>query len=258
MKKIVVMSFVGISLCGNLRAATTYTYYGPNYDQSQNAIGNGAIDGGKLSFTAATSATVSAVYTRGSSAFDKYLVIFVDTVSGGFTGTGGFTDNNGGFATAVSGFRDSSHRATANFASGFAADYAIVISGDSGGVVYQLVNHGDFTQTRTISSGLGGTMQSTYSFSFDWVDIGLTPGANNSFNFETSYIRNDAFRTLETFESLTGASGYDTVNFTRYDSFPIAPVPEPANSALLAFGALAVVGFIYRMVRYNFSRVGDH
>src|SRR5438552_8719316 len=176
---------VGLALIVSVissRGATTY--FGPNYDQATPAIGSGAVNGGKLSLNNNVN-TVSTVFTKGIGSFSDVLVIFIDSGPGGFAGTGGFTDNSDSLQRAISGLNSAgTSRATANFVSGFTADYAIAIGGDLGARVYQLVNGGSFVEVRNLHGGFGGVNESSYSFGFDWVDIGLTSGSGNGFTFE--------------------------------------------------------------------------
>src|SRR5438445_6201820 len=122
------------SISGSHAALTTY--YGPDYDQANGTIGSAAVNGGKLTLNNNNN-SVSATFTKGSGSFADILVIFIDSVPGGFTDTRGFADTSGALPIAISGF-DGTHRAIANFATGFAADYAIAIGGDQGARVYLL------------------------------------------------------------------------------------------------------------------------
>jgi hypothetical protein len=80
----------------------------------------------------------------------------------------------------------------------------------------------------------------TYSFQFDWIDIGLPNSNTNFFKFETTYITSNGSRTLQSFEGLTGKDGYDFVTFTNYDTYGVPPVPENTNVALAVFGGLVL------------------
>src|SRR5947209_3889480 len=96
----------------------------------------GVIGSGTLSMSNSLS-TVYVGLDRGPGSFAESLVMFIDSVPGGYTGTGAFSDKGSALETAISGY--SSSRSVANFAPGFAADYAVVVSVDYGCGVYQLV-----------------------------------------------------------------------------------------------------------------------
>lgn len=72
----------------------------------------------------------------GGGSFNDAMVIYVDSVAGGFSSTSTFNDTGGGTDAcrkAISGY-DGTNRSTLNFASGFEADYAICMQGTFAGV----------------------------------------------------------------------------------------------------------------------------
>ena len=99
----------------------------------------GSVGGGTLSMSNMTD-RVYAGFTRGTYAFQYNLVMFIDSVPGGYTTTGVLSDKADIRQTAISGYGTS--RSTANFAPGFAADYAIVVSVSSGSGLYKIVDDG--------------------------------------------------------------------------------------------------------------------
>src|SRR2546426_6636756 len=101
------------------------------------------------------------------------------------------------------------------------------------------------------------TSSGTYTFSFAWSDIGVISGATKTFRFETTYIKTTGQRSLESFESLSGTTGFGTVTFGNYDTFP-TPVPETTKPALAIFGGLALgVGVFARLRRFLASRANS-
>ena len=219
-------------------------------------VGNGRLNisnnNNTVFFTLAPSTSWSA---------NNFLVVYIDSVTGGWTSTAGSQSSGTPPAVAVSGLYGTS-RATANFASGFGADYALVMApADQGyNILYRLGTDGSLV---FITSSVGFT-QRGYGCSdqFDWTQIGLTAGSTNSIKFETTYINGYANRTLQGFETFASGSQAGvpgTVTYNNYDTFP-APVPEPANVALAVFGgaagATALVSRIPRLRRERHCRGG--
>src|SRR5438445_6032693 len=212
------------------------------YAGNGNSSFGGAIGNGSLTLTD-NGTTITGTLTKGGSAgtaFSSVLVIYIDSKAGGFANTTSFSDNNPGLRRAISGYNDGS-RATANFASGFTADYAIALGVDQNGGLFTLVSGNDLSQDSKIInlSPTDSQTAATYTFRFDWSDIGLTGGSG--FKFETTYITASGSRSLESFETLTGASGFNTVNFGNFDTYG-NPVPEPAEWGLIAGIGLFGIG----------------
>jgi len=219
------------------------------YSGNGSTTGGGAVGTGSLSLTD-NGTTVSGTFNRGIGAFRLNLVIYIDCVSGGFTDTTQFSDSADALRTAVSGYWSGGlpgpARATAYFANGFTADYAIALGVNSyRGDLYHLVPGGDGSMEYIRSVNLYPNKSETaasYTFSFNWADIGLTAGPSNFFRFQSSYIGigGTAYRELESFESLTGTRGYETVTFGNYNTYGIDPVPEMTTGALAIFGGIFV------------------
>jgi hypothetical protein len=223
---------------GSSRAAMYY-----NYQTYQGGGAGGAVGNATMAFSNNTT-TVRANFVKGVGSFSYNLVIFVDCAPGGFTSTSPFSDNASPLETAVSGYN--SQKSVANFAPGFAADYAIVLGVNSGSAVFKLVDDASGPHLQLVRSGLNfvyadSPNHPSYSFQFDWADIGLPNQATNFFKFETSYISNNGYRWFESFEGMTGTQGFDTINFTNYDTYGVQPVPENATPALALFGGGALL-----------------
>ena len=175
--------------------------------------------------------------------FTDNLVMFIDCAPGGYDSTALFKDNGNALQSATSGYKTS--RATANFAPGFSADYAIALSpNNSGSALYKLVDDGAGPYLLLIRSSLGLTPTDNigspvFYWQFDWTDIGLPAQKTNFFKFETSYVTGYGYRSLQSFEGLTGREGFNTVSFTNYDTYGVPPVPENTNLALGVFGGIA-------------------
>jgi hypothetical protein len=219
---------------------------------------DGAVSGGTLQLTD-NGTTVSATFTRGSGAFADNIVIFVDSVSGGFGSTGGFADKSSVLTRNISGINgDASARSVATFASGFAADYAVAVGYDNyNGGVYRLANGLDDSLEflgNVVLTPHDSQTSSSYTFSFNLSDIGLPAGSGNYFKFESSYLTSLGSRTLQSFQSLSGTAGYNPVTFGTYSTYGVDPIPEPVNVALVVLGGIAVTGGLVSRVRGHLCR----
>jgi hypothetical protein len=249
MNNYVALTIASISCLLSLNCATAaiYTYTGNGLPS------DGAVSGGSLQLTD-NGTTVSATFYRGPGSFSENLVLFIDSVAGGFSSTSGFSDTYNPITRNISGVNsDASSRSIAAFASGFTADYAVVVGyNNPNGGLYQLANGGAESMTRIGNVALNpGDSQnsSSYTFSFGLSDIGLPSGSGNYFKIESSYVNVLGSRTLQSFESLSGAAGYNPVTFGNYSTYGVDPVPEMSNVALMIFGGMAVAGRLYFHLR---------
>jgi hypothetical protein len=177
--------------------------------------------------------------------FQLDLVIFIDSVAGGFADTTSFKDNSSPATVAISGFNTALNKgSTATFAPGFRADYAIVLGvnpPNSGSDLYRLNAGGDgsFQKIGSVNLDPNNDLNSwSYTFSFTWASIGIRPSDAHFFKFEASYIDSSGSRTLESFETLTGTRNFGSITFGDYSTYGVAPVPEMTTSALAIFGCV--------------------
>jgi len=154
---------------------------------------------------------------------------------------------------AICGLLNPDNRSTAIFASGFAADYAVAISisANPHGTIYHLGTGSldpGFITDFNITDG-DSESSPRFSFSFARSAIGVNSGAG--FNLEASYLTTTGSRYLESFESTSGAKGFgNTITFGNYDTYGIAPAPEPVNTALATFGGITLIfGAVSRLRR---------
>ncbi|HEY5912648.1 MAG TPA: hypothetical protein VJA21_18765 [Verrucomicrobiae bacterium] len=225
-------------------------YYGMNLPESD----AGAVSGGILSLTD-NGSSISGVFTRGNGSFANNLVIFIDSNPNpavGFNNTSSFYDSGAGFRASISGYNGSA-RSTFQFVNGFHADYAISLGVNdlaSGGELFRLVggSGNTFEDLGSVHLGPATDVNSRnqnggpYTFSFNWSDIGLTPNSGSGFRFETGYVYPTGNSYFQSFEQITGASGWNnTITFTEADQF-LQVVPEPTNVALAIFGGLVLAG----------------
>jgi hypothetical protein len=210
----------------------------------------GVIGSGTLSMSNSTS-TVYVGLDRGPGSFTDNLVMFIDSVPGGYTGTGAFSDRGSALETAISGY--GSGRSIANFAPGFAADYAVVVGVNNGCGVYQLVTDALGTHVQMVRlfniSPAGDPNTPQFWWQFDWTEIGLPRANTNLFKFETSLISQYGYRYLQSFEGMTGVQGYNTVTFTNYDTYGVPPIPETTTTALAIFGGAAATASLITRFR---------
>src|SRR5439155_17339968 len=131
----------------------------------------GPIGQGSLTLTD-DGTTISGTLTRGAGGgFNDALVLYVDSVPGGFSDTSGFADGADGLRKAISGFDGGGNRSVLTF-SGMLPDYAIALgpSSDNFGGLWQLANGGGNSLPFVSSVNLNptGTNSSpTYTFSFN-------------------------------------------------------------------------------------------
>ena len=222
-------------------------YYGPKYDQQNSLPGEGTLAGGRLQLTD-TGSGISATFNRGNGSFTDFVVIYLDTGTGQLTDTKPLTDYSSTVVQAVSG-GSASHQSVVGFAPGFKADYAIALNPDAGGSLFHLPNGASSSLGDAVDLGLSPRRlpnDPTFTFSFQWAALGITGSAPHSFKFETTYLTGGGYRSTQTFEncSFSGLPGLDgTLTFSSYDTFGVAPVPEPAAWGLAsALGLLGVCG----------------
>ena len=181
------------------------------------------------------------------SSFQLDLVIYIDSVAGGFINNTQFRDNAEPSRVAVSGFNKTLNKGSlATFAPGFQADYAIVLGvnpPNSGNDLFRLNAGGDgsFQSITTVNLNPNNDLNyPSYTFSFTWASIGIKTTDPHFFKFQSTYIDSTSSRTLESFESVTGTRNFGSVTFGNYNTYGIAPVPEMTTGALALFGCVFV------------------
>jgi hypothetical protein len=243
-------------LCSNSRAAMSNPVTYPGNGGAGGTVANGNLvlqDNGS---------TVFGTFNKAPGmTFQLDLVIFIDSVAGGFADTTSFKDNSSPATIAISGFNTSANRgSTATFAAGFQADYAIILGvnpPNNGNDLYHLNAGGDGSFEKITSVNLNPNNNlnyPSYTFSFTWASIGIKPGDPHFFKFESTYIDCSGSRTLESFEPLTGTRNFGSVTFGAYDTYGVAPVPEMTTGALAIFGGLFVGQRLIRRARETKKR----
>src|SRR6266436_5165575 len=111
------------------------------YSGNGNSGFGGPIGLGSLTLTD-DGTTVSGTVNKGPNGFNDVLVLYIDSVGGGFSDTSSLSDNADGLRKAISGF-DGANRSLMTF-SGMLPDYAIALgpSSDNFGGLWQLASGG--------------------------------------------------------------------------------------------------------------------
>lgn len=233
-----------LGLCLSSRAAS--------FSGNGNAGFGGPIGQGSLALSD-DGTTISGTLTKGPNGFNDALVLYIDSVPGGFSDTSGFADAGDGLRKAISGFDGGGNRSTLTMPTGFSADYAIALgpASDNFGGLWHLANGGNNSLGFVGSVNLnptGNNLSASYTFSFDVGQIGLSPVSGQSFRLLGSYISNTGFRSDEALPgNVSGAQGWNP--FTGTAEATYTTVPEPTSTALL-FG-LAALGAAFRWRRRN-------
>ncbi len=228
-----------IALALNASAQTVYTGNG-------NTGFGGPVGNGSLSLSD-NGTTISGTFTPGTTGFgNNALVLYIDSVPGGFADTSGFADANDGNRRAISGFDGGSNRSLMTFMSGFSPDYAIALApggGDNFGGLWQLANGGGNSLPFVTSVNMNPTSAggASYTFSFNVNSIGLTPNSGQSFELFGTYISDTGFRSTEAIAGNdSGTQGWNAFTQTGDATYTIA-VPEPSMAAFAGLGGLAAL-----------------
>jgi hypothetical protein len=192
--------------------------------------------------------TISGTFTRGSGNHNDILVLYIDSVAGGFSTTSGFNDQADDLRRGISGVGGFG-RSTVNFASGFQADYAIAIHNNNFtfGGLWSLANGNNNSLNFIDSVNLsgGGSSAASFTFDFNWSEVGL--GSPGSFNWVATYLSESGFRSNEAIGASDAPGGNIGSGTLNYSGFVTYPIPEPSSAALLVIGATALL--VLRRIR---------
>jgi hypothetical protein len=248
-------------ICGISAPSHATTYIGNGMTVGTNGAFTGAVGGGTLTLTD-DGTTVFGTFTKGpetaslgmgggNGQFNNNLVIYIDSVGGGFADTSGFKDTQDGSRKAISGYNSSSQFSVMTFASGFLPDYGISLraTNDNFGGLWGLANGGANSLAFKQNVGLtpvNTAMATTYSFAFALTNIGLTLGGGQTFKLFGTFVSNTGNRSGE------AIAGNDLVNpsaaplkkgfvpFTQTAFASYTTIPEPSTLALFGLTALVL------------------
>jgi hypothetical protein len=220
---------------------------------SQNYAGNGAtgfggpVGNGSVSLSD-DGTNLTATFNPSGGFTGNDLVVYIDSVAGGFADNSTFFDNNDGGRTAVSGNNTGNPSASlVSFPAGFGADYALEFENNVFTGLFQLASGGG--NSLGFVTGATPTSGGPYTVTFPLSDIGVSAGG--TFFFDGTLISTSAYRSNETIGSSITVpdNGGDAPNagfngsttFTAEDAYTTSAVPEPTSLGLLGLGALALL-----------------
>src|SRR5438093_3370809 len=210
------------AFCLSAQAAT--------YSGNGNSGFGGPIGLGSLTLTD-NGTTVSGTVNKGPNGFNDVLVIYLDSVGGGFSDTSGFADANDGLRKAISGFDGGGNRSLLTF-SGMLPDYAIALgpASDFFGGLWQLANGGNNSLNFISSVNLnptGNNNSPTYTFDINVSQLGLTPNSGTTLGLFGTYISNSGFRSDEAVAGNdAGTQGWNPFLVTAFATYTIVPEPS--------------------------------
>jgi len=197
-----------------------------------------------------TGSTVNSTLSITTGGFFDTLVLYIDSIPGGFSDTSSLSDAATGdfLRQAIVGGTDGEN---VNFPVGFAADFAIAIAVADGpggpinfGGLWQL-DDSDTDQNFVDSVNIAPTDGSTsgnFTFDFDYSEIGLSDG--DSFGLVGMYLNpddggdgtaGDTFYSSEGFGGSISGFGNSSITFSDFVN-----IPEPAAAPALLGLALAL------------------
>src|SRR6058998_3037321 len=97
-----------------LLVASTASLTAATYSGNGNSGFGGPIGLGSLTLTD-DGTTISGTVNKGPNGFNDVLVIYIDSLGGGFGDTSGFSDGQDGLRKAISGFDGGANRSTLTF-----------------------------------------------------------------------------------------------------------------------------------------------
>ena len=214
-------------------ASAQSTYNGNGSSAWGGAVGQGSVT------VSDNGSTINFTLNRGPGTLDNALVIYIDSVVGGFSSTAGFNDSADGGRSAISGYTATGNgggpgQSILNFVSGYQPDYAISIENGYASL-FQLANGGNNSLNWITGAAQSGANNSaTYSLSFNLSSLGLAAG--QSFSLFGIEVSTSGWSSPEAIGGgLTGVNGWGgTQTQTSFSTY--TTVPEPSTMVLGAAG----------------------
>jgi hypothetical protein len=133
-------------------------------------------------------------------------------------------------------------------------NYAIAMQPDNGinyGGLWQLANGGANSLSFISSVNLsptGSDVLGTYNFSFNLADVGLTPGAGQSFELFGIQVSTSGYSSPEALGgTMTGSSGWGNIQQqTSFSTYNTTAIPEPSTMVLCSLSGLAAFFMVRR------------
>lgn len=216
--------FTAVMIFGAIPALDAQTIYNGNGNNAWGgAVGQGSLsisdDGSGFTFT----------LDRGPGTMDNALVIYIDSVAGGFSDTASFSDAADGGRSAISGW-SGSQRSTLDFAAGFLPDYAISIQNNYASLFQLAAGGNNSLNWITGTSQSSANNSATYSLAFNLANLGMAAG--QSFDFFSLEVSSSGYSSPEAIGgTLTGSSGWGSTQ-TQTGFATYTTVPEPSVFAL--------------------------
>jgi hypothetical protein len=222
MKKILNL-IAGLYAFGILSTQAATTYVGNGSTAWGGGFGNGNI---------VVNDTVSGTLTFQINATTpgNAMVIYIDSVSGGFSDNSPLSDAGDGLRQAISGWNGSA-RSGLNLP--FAADFAIAADTNYAGL-WQLASGGN--NSLVWKAGVGSFAGSGSVLSLNVSDLGLTANSSQSFNFAAMMVSTTGYSSPEAIgATITGTYGHGgTQTITSGSTY--TTIPEPSSSLLMGLG----------------------
>ena len=233
--KLLAISAVLASLALAVQAQSPTTFNGNGNTGFGGAVGNGNLvlsdNGTNLTITLNSASALGG----------NDLVLYIDSIAGGYSSTAGFNDAADGGRSAISGYSGSG-QSVLTFASGFSADYAIDI-GNTYASLFGLNNGGNNSLNWIAGASQSGS--SPYTLVIPLTDLGLTPGTGQTIELFGTFVSESGYRSTEALAGNdTGAQGWNAFTQTSFAAYTtVTATPEPSTIMLSASGLATLLLF---------------
>ncbi|MEQ9308660.1 MAG: T9SS type A sorting domain-containing protein [Balneolaceae bacterium] len=239
--KLSLLTFLVVVLGINLSHAQI-SYSG----NSESGFG-GTIGGSTLSLST-DGTTITGTLTKGAGDFNDTFVIYISNGNSGRSTIGTEVNDRADANRAAISYMEAGTGKILTFPSGFEATHAIAINTGFGGL-WSIPNSGSIANNGlTFVTGLGGdgkpssSTDASFTFSFDFSDIGLNDNGGNGFSFVATYLNpwggdsNLGFASNEGFGSgFPGSNiGQENVTLTGFESYARVYISGSAGWRLLS------------------------